>query len=100
MVLNYLSDVEFADQNTAYMNDLESDYVDVFIDQKVFSEGPSLNNMLDTLTIPDGKIVEAGVWKKYLYSQLVTRFGDRAKGYDIHQYTEACLLYTSPSPRD
>ena len=89
MVLNYLSDVEFADQNTAYMNDLESDYVDVFIDQKVFAEGPSLNNMLDTLTIPDGKIVEAGVWKKYLYSQLVTRFGDRAKGYDIHQYTEA-----------
>ena len=37
MVLNYLSDVEFADQNTAYMNDLESDYVDVFIDQKVFA---------------------------------------------------------------
>lgn len=89
MALNYLSDVEFADQNTAYMNDLESDYDDIFADQKIFAEGPSLNNMLDLLTIPDGKIVEAGVWKRYLFSQLVTRFGDRAKGYDIHQYTDA-----------
>ena len=89
MALNYLSDVEFADQNTAYMNDLESDYVEVFADQKAFVEGPALNNMLDLLTIPEGKIVEAGVWKRYLFSQLVTRFGNRAKGYDIHQYTDA-----------
>lgn len=88
MVLNYSSEVEFADQNTAYMNDLVSDYDYVFDIQKAWAEGPSLNNMLDTLTIPDGKIVEAGIWKKYLYSQLVTRFGSRAKGYDIHQYTE------------
>lgn len=87
MALNYLSGVEFVDQSTTYMNDLESDYADQFAIKLSWAQSSALTDMLDLLTVPaTGKIVEAGVWKKYLYSQLVTRYSTRVKGYDIHQY--------------
>ena len=90
MTLNYSIDVDLPDQDTAYMNTLVLDHAEDFAQYKIWAESTALNDTLNTLSLPsNGKIVETGVWQHHFFNHLKTRFGDRAKGYDIHQYTES-----------
>ena len=92
MPLYYSSDaLDFVDQSTSYMIDLEVERSAVFELRKAeFIDTTKIEDMLVTLTVPEtGKICEAGTWKGDVYNKLKTAFGDsRCIGFDCHDYLD------------
>ena len=89
MALDYNSDVDFPDQDSAYMNTLEVDYAEEFAARKSWLiDSLLIEYDLDVLSVPsNGKIVEIGIWKGHVYEKLKTKYtAERCIGFDIHDY--------------
>jgi hypothetical protein len=93
MKIDLNSKIDLVDQYTRYMDLLEK------YDANTFKERNSklhlIPAILERLVLPDGYIIEAGVWKGDLYKIFQNYYGkDRCIGFDIEQYiNDTSIIY-------
>lgn len=93
MKLNFKSSKDFVDQNSRYMDILYQTEKELFDNKKKYLG--KINNLLNTLEIPNGYIIEAGVWQGDIYKIFQTYFGHhRCIGFDIEKYiNDSSIIY-------
>lgn len=88
--ISWNKEVDIIDDNLYYMNELMQDPVaeETLNKWKNWVED-NLGKILSQYTIPDGTIIQAGVWNGDFYSVLKDIFGkERCVGFDIVKYIE------------
>ena len=87
MKLNFKSHKDLVDQNTRYMDILYQEEKELFDRKKTYLG--RIPKLLDTLEIPTGYIIEAGVWKGDIYKIFQSYFGkENCIGFDIEKYID------------